>query len=152
MTQLSASKQERARVRESQNEVVPGQGLVVSMESSLLFAQYFADDGGEGGYTSQRPSQAGQADIATIDALSEQLELRLNGVFQWPLHAAIYLPRLGRINVSAKHENQSWEIDLEAEEERSSIWLTGSRQACQDRLSKGLGQPVSLQVAQVNPA
>ncbi|MFO2462321.1 type III secretion system HrpP C-terminal domain-containing protein [Pseudomonas sp. 15FMM2] len=147
MRQLSLDKTERKPVREP--DAGAGAGNVVSLEQSQLFAQYLGDESGGEGFSSRMPEQVSPLGDQTIDALAEQLEMRLSGVSQWPLNMTLYMPRLGRINVRAGHENQSWDITLEAEEARTSIWLAGVRQGCQERLCRGLGQPVSLRVLEV---
>ncbi|SDV04688.1 type III secretion system HrpP C-terminal domain-containing protein [Pseudomonas mucidolens] len=150
MKPLSMEKSERRHARESDAET--GLGHTVSLEQSRLFAWYFSDDSGSEGFSSSPPGQVAQASEQAIEALAEQLEMRLSGVSQWPLNMTLYLPRWGRINVCAGHENQSWDITLEAEEARTSIWLAGVRQGCQERLCRGLGQPVSLRLRKVDQA
>lgn len=147
MRPLSLDKTERKPVREP--DAGAGAGNVVSLLQSQLFAQYFDGESGDEGFSSRMPEQVSQPGDQTIDALAEQLETRLIGASQWPLNMTLYMPRLGRINVRAGHENQSWDITLEAEEARTSIWLAGARQGCQERLSRGLGQPVDLHVLEV---
>ncbi|WP_339532590.1 type III secretion system HrpP C-terminal domain-containing protein [Pseudomonas mucidolens] len=144
MKPLSMEKTERRHAPESDAEA--GVGHTVSLEQSRLFACYFNDDSGCEGFSSRSPGQVAPASEQTIEALAEQLEMRLSGVSQWPLNMTLYLPRWGRINVCAGHENQSWDITLEAEEARTSIWLAGVRQGCEERLCRGLGQPVSLRL------
>jgi hypothetical protein len=152
MTQVSANKPERARLREPREEREPGMGGVMPWEQGRLFAQLFADDGDGAGYATSHPGPTTPTDTSTIQALAEQLAPRVQGGSQWPLHAVLYLPRLGRINACVGPEAGAWNIELEAEEERTTRWLIGVRQRCQDGLAEALGQPVSLHLAAVASA
>jgi hypothetical protein len=148
MTQVSTNKPERARSREPRDEREPGVGTVLPWEQGRLFAQLFSAKGDDtSGFSSGLAQPAAHGDRALLEMFSEHLVPRLNAANQWPLHATLYLPRLGRINVSARREHGAWDIELEAEEERTSLWLAGVRQNCQDRLARALGQPVSLGLA-----
>lgn len=149
MMPLSVSKPERQRAREFQSDREASVGHVVPGEYGRLFAQYVADTGAEGGYASVLSGRLENSDVETIDALFEQLQWRLNDVSQWPLQMSLYLPRLGRINVRASQACQSWDIDLEAQESKTSVWLAGVRKNCEDRLSREFDLPVSLRLVPV---
>lgn len=144
MTQVSNKPAERPRVREQRDEREPGAGNVIPGESMRLFNQLWSDDGGGSGtgYSLLKSTALGSA--VMIEALAEQLAPRLQGASQWPLQAVLYLPRLGRINACVRREQSHWGIDLEAQEEATTGWLSGLRQQCEDRFALRLGQPVSL--------
>jgi hypothetical protein len=87
-----------------------------------------------------------------IAAMTEQLVPRIHAAVQWPLHAVLYLPSLGRINASVRREQGAWNVELEAEEERTARWLLGVRQPLENGLAGALGQPVNVHLAHVDPA
>lgn len=144
MTQVSDRPAERPRVREQREERELGAGGVVPEALTRLFNQLWADDGeGSGGGASLSGSKL-LGGAAMIEALAEQLAPRLLATSQWPLQAVLYLPRLGRINATVRREQNSWSIDLEAQEETTARWLSSVRQQCEDRFALTLEQPVSL--------
>ena len=116
-------------------------------EQGRAFSQLFNGESNGEGFGSALNTSMTHADQALVEAFAEQLVPRLNAASQWPLHAAFFLPRLGRIDVSARREQGAWHIELDAEEERTRVWLGSARQHCQDRLSRELGQPVYLSLA-----
>jgi hypothetical protein len=87
-----------------------------------------------------------------IAAMTEQLAPRINAAVQWPLQAVLYLPRLGRINASVRREQGAWNVELDAEEERTARWLPGVRQHLEDGLAGALSQPVKVHLVYVDPA
>ncbi|AUO21281.1 hypothetical protein C0058_04535 [Pseudomonas sp. NC02] len=87
-----------------------------------------------------------------IAAMTEQLAPRIHAAVQWPLHAVLYLPSLGRINASVRREQGTWNVELEAQEERTARWLPGVRQHLEDGLAGALAQPVTVHLAPVDPA
>ena len=56
------------------------------------------------------------------------------------------LAHRGQVNVSAGYAAQGWHITLGAQQAGTRHWLARQRQACQRRLARALGQPVSLQL------
>lgn len=152
MTQVSVNKPERVRLREPREEREPGAVVIVPGEQGRMFAQLLAGEGEGQGFASTMPAATAHTDALMLEAFTEQLIPRLNGASQWPLQAAFYLPRLGRINVSARHEHGTWSIGLDADEERTQGWLTSVRQGCQDRLARAFGQPVDVQLVATGAA
>jgi len=146
MTKVSVNKPERARLHEPREEREPGTGTIVPGELGRMFSQLFAGEDKGQGFASSMPATTAHTDAAMLEAFTEQLVPRLNAASQWPLQAAFFLPRLGRINVSARHEHGAWNIGLDAEEQRTKAWLTGVQQSCQDRLARAFGQPVDVQL------
>lgn len=130
------------RPREPPAERVPRGEGAITWEHGRLFARYVAGGG-------ERP-KAGHADDGLFVSLSDQLALRLCDPSQSPLQAVLYLPRLGRIHLSARRELATWDIALRAEEAPTSRWLVGARAGCEDRLARALGQPVRVQVIDVD--
>ncbi len=145
MTQVPSSKPERSRSLRDERESTPG--TVVPWEQGRFFSQLFSGEGDGEGFSSSLGASMTQADQALVEAFAEQLVPRLNAVSQWPLQAAFFLPRLGRVDVSARREQGAWHAELDAEEEHTRAWLGGVRQRCQDRLSTDLRQPVYLSLA-----
>lgn len=145
MTQVPSSKPERARPLRDERESTPGS--VLPWDQGRMFAQLFTREGDGEGFGSSLSASMTHADLSLVEAFAEQLVPRLNAATQWPLQAAFFLPRLGRIDVSARREYGAWHIELDAQEERTRVWLGGMRQRCQDRLSNDLGQPVCLSLA-----
>lgn len=145
MTQVSSSKPERPRPARDERESTPG--AVMPWEPGRLFSQLFGREGGG----EERGSSLGRAmahsDQAQVEAFAEQLVSRLNTTTQWPLQAAFFLPRLGRVDVSARHERGAWHVELDPEDAHARVWLGNVRQRCQDRLSANLRQPVYLSLA-----
>lgn len=152
MTQVSNKPAERPRQREPRDERESGSAGVVPWEQGRLFAQLFANDGEGGGYSASLASTKVAAGGAMIEALAEQLAPRVAGAAQWPLHAVLYLPRLGRINASVRREQNAWNIELDAEQDTTARWLSGVRQQCEARFARALGLPVSLHLPNVGPA
>ncbi|OPA93058.1 flagellar hook-length control protein FliK [Pseudomonas fluorescens] len=144
MTEVSNKLTERARLRELHEEREPGALGQVPWEQGRLFAQLFTVGDEGAGAQSFASGEMASAGIAMIEALAEQLAPRVLAGAQWPLHAVLYLPRLGRINSVVRREQGTWSIDLDAELEATSRWLSGVRQPCQERLATALGQSVSL--------
>ena len=145
MTQVPSSKPERSRSLRDERESTPG--TVLPWEQGRFFSQLFSGKGDGEGFSSFLGASMTQSDQALVEAFAEQLVPRLNAVSQWPLQAAFFLPRLGRVDVSARREQGAWHVELDAEEERVRAWLGGVRQRCQDRLSTDLRQPVYLSLA-----
>lgn len=152
MTQVSVNKPERVRLREPREEREPGTLAIVPGEQGRMFAQLLAGADEGQGFASSMPAATAHTDASMLEAFTEQLGARLNGASQWPLQAAFYLPRLGRINVSARHEHGAWNIGLDAEDERTHGWLASVRQGCQDRLARAFGQPVNVQLVATGTA
>jgi hypothetical protein len=95
MTQVSTNKPERVRSREPRDEREPGMGAVVPWDQGRLFAQFFSSQGeGGSGFSPGRAQPASLGDTALLEMFSEHLAPRLNAAIQWPLQAALYLPRL----------------------------------------------------------
>ena len=145
MTQVSAKKTEPPPKTRDERE--PSMGGVVPWEQGRLFSQLFIGDGEDAGFGSSLPTTQSVRDRLMIEALTEQLGTRLNGATQWPLQAVFILPRMGRIKVSASRETNAWSLDLDAEEERTRLWLGGVRQRCEERLASELGVPVCLHLS-----
>jgi hypothetical protein len=140
MTQVTPGKTERPP--KSRDDREPSTGGVIQLEQGRLFFQLFTDEEDSAGFGSSLHTPA--RDRLMIEALAEQLVPRLNGVTQWPLQAVFHLPGMGRIKISAQHEIGAWSLDLEAEEERTRLWLGSVRQRCEERLGRELGGSVSL--------
>lgn len=140
MSQVSSDKPERP-ARDTPE--APSAGPL-PWEQGRFFAQLFVGEGGGQGASRSLGVPKGLADHASVEAFAEQLVPRLNANLQWPLQAAFFLPRLGRVDVSARCERGAWLVELEAEDERTRLWLGSVQQRCQDRLSAGLGAPVHL--------
>lgn len=145
MTQVPASPPERPRPLRDERE--SNAGLPLPWEPGRLFAQVSAEEGDAEGFSHALASPLSPGDLALIRAFAEQLVPRLNAANQWPLQATLFLPRLGRVEVTARREQGAWYVELEAEQERSRVWLAGMRQQGEDRLSADLGQPVYLSLA-----
>ena len=152
MTKVPASKPEQPRPREPRAEQEPALSGVVHWEQGLLFAQLLGGDAEGAGYGTSASAAGVSADALMIEAMTAQLTPRIHGSAQWPLHAVLYLPRLGRINASVRREQGGWSIELAAEQELAARWLTGVRQGCQERLAEVLGQPVDLHLVNVGAA
>lgn len=152
MKRLPVSRFNRPRMRELKDDREIGTEAVVPSVYVHLFTQIFARDDGQGGYVSRLPAQSAAADKIMVEALAEQMALRVQGVTQWPLVAVLYLPRLGRINASVQRQPGAWNIELEAEESRSANWLGTVQKRCQDRLVEALGQPVDIHIKSAGPA
>lgn len=148
MTQVPTSKPERPRPMREEREA--SVGSVLPWEQGRLFSQLFCSDGegeGKGLRQTKHPSMA-CTDLAWVEAFAEQLVPRLNAATQWPLQAAFFLPRLGRVDVSARREQGAWHVELDAEQEGTRLWLGRVRQRCQERLSADLGRPMHLSIAE----
>ena len=147
MTQVPSSKPERPRPARDERE--PSAGTVLPWEQGRLFSLLFAGESkGDGqGLSHSRRASIASSDLALVEAFTEQLVPRLHAATQWPLQAAFFLPRLGRIDVSARREQGAWHVELAAEEEPTQLWLGSVRQACQDRMSASLGVPIQLSLA-----
>ncbi|TFY86929.1 flagellar hook-length control protein FliK [Pseudomonas kairouanensis] len=144
MTQVASSKTERP----PRDERESGPGVVLPWEQQgRLFSQLFAGEGKREGSSRSLGAAKATADLALVEAFAEQLVPRLTTATQWPLQAAFFLPRLGRVDVSVRREQGAWHLEMAAEEERTRAWLGGLRQHCQDRLSADLGGPVHLSLA-----
>jgi len=143
MTQVPSGKLERPPREE--RESTPG--AVLPWEQGRLFSQLFAGDGDEEGFGQSLTASKARSDLALFETFAEQLVPRLNAASQWPLQAAFFLPRLGRVDVSARREQGAWHIELDAQDERTRMWLVGVQQCCQHRLSADLGLPVHLSLA-----
>ena len=142
MTQVSIKPPQRLRAQSEEREPKPD-GLL-SWDPARVFFRLLSDErGGAGCGASLTPLKA-CTDVARIEALAEQLVPRLSGATQWPLVAVLYLPRLGRINVSVRREPGGWNIELDAEQETTQRWLGSVRQQCQARLAADLGRSVCL--------
>ncbi|BDB17524.1 hypothetical protein cym2001_08890 [Pseudomonas sp. CYM-20-01] len=152
MTQVADKPAERPRVREHREEREPGTRGVVPAELTRLFSQLWAGDGKGSGSGTSLSGAKSSGSAVMIEALAEQLVPRLQAASQWPLQAVLYLPRLGRINASVNREQNSWSIDLDAQEEATARWLSGVRRQCEDRIALTLGQPVSLFLPNVGSA
>ncbi|NWE13085.1 type III secretion system HrpP C-terminal domain-containing protein [Pseudomonas yamanorum] len=152
MTQVPVNKPERPRLREPRDEREPGPGAIVPWEHGRLFAQLFGNDNEEGGYGSSLPGAPASTQAAMIAAMTEQLVPRIQAAVQWPLQAVLYLPRLGRINASVRREQGAWNVELDAEDERTARWLPGVRQHLEDGLAGALSQPVNVHLVHVDPA
>ncbi|MGR3888411.1 type III secretion system HrpP C-terminal domain-containing protein [Pseudomonas sp. 1152_12] len=146
MKRLPLSRFNRPRMREQREDRERGIEAVVPWVHVHLFTQFFAKDDGPAGYASRLPARSAGADKVMIEALTEQLALRVQGVTQWPLLAVLYLPRLGRINASVQRQPGAWNIELEAEEPRTADWLGTVKKRYQDRLAEALGQPVDIHI------
>lgn len=152
MTQVSNTPTEPPRPRESREEREPSTAGVVLWEQGRLFARLFSDnDEGMGGRGALSAAK-GAGGVAMLEALAEQLAPRIQAAAQWPLLAVLYLPRLGRINASVRRERGAWAIELDAEHDATARWLSDVRQPCEDRLTRTLGQPVSLRLPTVGCA
>lgn len=145
MTQVASSKTERPP--RDERESLPG-SVVPWDQQGRLFSQLFAGDGNREGSSRSLKASTVSTDLALFEAFAEQLVPRLNTATQWPLQAAFFLPRLGRVDVCARREQGAWYVEMAAEEERTRAWLGDLRQHCQDRLSAGLGLPVQLSLAE----
>ncbi|KMT55289.1 type III secretion system HrpP C-terminal domain-containing protein [Pseudomonas fildesensis] len=146
MTQVPASKPERQRPSRDERESTPG--TVLPWEQGRLFSQLFASEGDGEGFSRSLTRAVTYSDTAMVEAFTEQLVPRLNAAMQWPLQAAFFLPRLGRVDVSARREQDGLHLELDAEEERTREWLGGVRQRCQERLADALGLPVHLSLGE----
>lgn len=145
MKQEPVSKPDAPRVRQPREDREPNAAGVVPWEHGRLFAQLFApDDDGGGGFASGLSGPKASADVAMIEALTQQLAPRIQVSAHWPLNAVLYLPRLGRINARVEKGASAWNVELDAEEERTAHWLGGVRKRCQDGLAEALGQPVDI--------
>lgn len=149
MTQVSDKPTERPRRREPREEREPGTAGEVTVELTQLFARFWAGDGEGAGARSSLSGAKASGGLVMIEVLAEQLAPRLLAASHWPLQAALYLPRLGRINATVRRERGAWGIDLEAQEPTTARWLSDVRQPCEDRLALALGQPVSLSLLNV---
>ncbi len=147
MNHVSVNPPEHRRQRESSEDRVPEVGVLVPWEQRQLFTQLFSDDPQDKGHGTSRAAAKASSDLAMVEALTEQLAPRLQGVSQWPLKATLYIPRLGRINASVRREKTGWNIELEAEQETTTCWLNSVRQRCEHRLAANLELPVDLRVA-----
>ena len=76
----------------------------------------------------------------------EALMPRIAGRGPWPVQFVLHLAHRGQVNVSAGYAAQGWHITLGAQQAGTRNWLARQRQACQRRLGRALGQPVSLQL------
>ncbi|OZO06301.1 hypothetical protein B7453_01155 [Pseudomonas sp. IB20] len=152
MKRLPVSRFNRPRMRETREDREAGVEAVVPWVHVQLFTQIFAKDDGQGGYASRLPTKSAAADKVMLEALTEQLALRVQGVTQWPLLAVLYVPRLGRINASVQRQPGAWNIELEAEEQRTADWLGTVKKRYQDRLVEALGQPVDIHIKSAGPA
>lgn len=149
MKPSSASPPEPVRLRGARLERESREQGVIAREPGRLFIHYLE---GAGGADCRLPMAVRRTDEVLGQNLAEQLTLRLSGVSQWPLQVGLYLPRLGRINVTARRGHDAWDISLQAEEAATSTWLVGMRQGCEERLSRALGHPVGVQVVPVGNA
>ena len=86
------------------------------------------------------------ADMGLAQALGEALMPRIAGRGPWPVQFVLHLAHRGQVNVSAGYAAQGWHITLGAQQAGTRHWLARQRQACQRRLGRALGQPVSLQL------
>ncbi|AZE82127.1 type III secretion protein HrpP [Pseudomonas orientalis] len=152
MTQVSDKPAERSRLGDARENREPGAAGVVPAELPRIFFQLWTDDGDGSGAQASLSGTKGAHGVAMIEALVEQLAPRIQAVSQWPLQAVLYLPRLGRINARVRRENGAWNVDLQAQEQETARWLSGMREPCEDRLARGLGQPVSLHLSTVGCA
>ena len=144
MTQVPSDKLERPRPSREERDTPAG--IVLPWEQSRFFSQLFiGEDEGKGLKHPPRASMK-PTDSTTVDAFAEQLTVRLNTASQWPMQASFFLPRLGRVDISARREQGVLHVELDAEEERTRLWLGSARQRCQDRLSADLRQPIHLSV------
>lgn len=151
MTQVPVSRPERAPLREPRDEREPGPGTFVPWQQGLLFTQLFTSDHEGGGYGSSPTSMSASTEALMIEAMAEQLAPRIQGAMQWPLQAVLYLPRLGRINASVRREQGVWNVELDAEEERTARWLGDVCQRLEDGLANVLAKPVQVQRVHVAP-
>ncbi|XVO88188.1 type III secretion system HrpP C-terminal domain-containing protein [Pseudomonas palleroniana] len=148
MTQVPADKVERPRLRELREAREAGAGVAIPEDQGQLFRRLFADEGEPTGYGSHAAAgRSAAAEIAMIETLTEQLAPRLHIASQWPLEAMLYVPRLGRIQTRIRREQGAWSVELEAEQDTTTRWLSGVRQRCEDRIAQAVGQPVSLHLA-----
>ena len=150
MTQVPPSKPERPRPPRDEGET--SVGSVLPWEQGRLFSQLFSGEReregeGKGLRQTKHPSMA-CTDLTQVGAFAEQLVPRLNVATQWPLQAAFFLPRLGRVDVTARREQGAWHVELDAEQEDARLWLGRVRQRCEERLSADLGRAVHLSVAE----
>ncbi|AIG04843.1 type III secretion protein RspP [Pseudomonas fluorescens] len=152
MTQVSASKPERPRLREPRDDREPVMAWGMAGESGQLFTQLLGDTEEGAGYASSTAGAAVSANILMIEAMTSQLLPHIRGGGQWPLQALLHLPRLGRISASVRREQGTWSIELAAEQEHTARWLGGVRQSCQTKLCEALGQPVDLHLVHVGAA
>ncbi|TFY94986.1 flagellar hook-length control protein FliK [Pseudomonas nabeulensis] len=148
MTQVSSSKPERPRPARDERESTPG--AVLPWEPGRFFSQLFGHEGGGEERGSSLRAPMTRSDQAQVEAFAEQLVSRLNTTTQWPLQAAFFLPRLGRVDVSVRHERGAWHVELDPEDAHARVWLGHVRQRCQDRLSADLRQPVYLSLTASN--
>ncbi|TFF10223.1 flagellar hook-length control protein FliK [Pseudomonas sp. BCA14] len=145
MTQVPADKVERSRPRELRDTREAGAGVVIPDEHGQLFRRLFVDEGEPKGYGSHAAAgRSAAAEIGMIQTLAEQLAPRIHGASQWPLEATLYLPRLGRIQARIRREHNTWNVELDAEHDTTTRWLSGVRQRCEDRIAQAVGEPVSL--------
>ncbi|WP_300627585.1 type III secretion system HrpP C-terminal domain-containing protein [Pseudomonas sp.] len=149
MSQVSDKPSERSRLGDTRENREPGTAGMVPAELMRVFAQLWTDDSDGSGAQASLSGTKGSHGVAMIEALAEQLAPRMDAASQWPLQAVLYLPRLGRINARVRREHGAWGIDLEAQEHETARWLSGMRQACEDRFAMVLGQPVSLHLPTV---
>ena len=152
MKPVSVIPPERLNLREFRLDRVPVIDALVPWEDRRLFAQLLNDGSHDAG---QWPSLAGikvSGDISLVDALNERLVSRIEGASQWPLTAVLYLPHLGRIDSRIGQEQGAWTIELQAERESTTRWLSGVRQQSEQRLAESLARPVSLRLTHTAPA
>ncbi|MDR9876804.1 type III secretion system HrpP C-terminal domain-containing protein [Pseudomonas allii] len=137
MTQVSIGKTERMRELGDTREM--GMSTVVPVEQALRFALLVTTDVGSSATSTKLAN-----DSPLLESLTEQLAPHFQGSSQWPLQVVLYVPRLGRIKASIRREPGVWSVELDAECDRTTSWLCGIRQRCQERIANTLGQPVDL--------
>lgn len=152
MTSISANTSERQRRRDPREDRVHEVGAPVPLEQRQLFTQLFGGDEQDSGRSASHAGIKASGDRVMVEALTEQLVPRLQGVSAWPLTVAMYLPRLGRISARIRRERAGWNIELEAQQNATASWLYGVRHQCEQRLASGLALPVELCVANAAPA
>ena len=147
MKPVSVIPPERLNLREFRLDRVPVIDALVPWEDRRLFAQLLNDDSDDASQWQFLAGIKASGETARVDALSEQLVSRMDGVSQWPLTAVLYLPHLGRIDSSIGREQGAWRVELRAEREGTTRWLSGVRQQFEQRLAASLARPVSVHLA-----
>lgn len=146
MNHVSVNPSERQYPLEFWGDRVPAIDALAPWEPRL-FAQLLNDDSDDASQWQFLAGIKASGETARVDALSEQLVSRMDGVSQWPLTAVLYLPHLGRIDSSIGREQGAWTIELQAERESTTRWLSGVRQQFEQRLAASLARPVSVHLA-----
>lgn len=144
MKQVSNAAPEQRRMRELREEREPSVAAYVPVEQGRLFAYLLAGGTAEKRFGHSRMDIKVSVEAARADMLVEQLVAPIQAGGQCPLQFVLCMPRLGRVNALVHREQNTWAIELDAEEEATNRWLRGVRQQCQERCTQALGQPVKF--------